>query len=547
MDVRPCYCPIKHTMTELEAAHQRITELEAELAAMKQEDAQLRAELAETKHLLKLLTNHIFGKKSEQTPPGWIQDFLLKNDEDEDAAQPAPTKEAKPKGGSKPGRKVRAAMLPEHLPTEEIILVPDEVKFAPSAYRHIGDDIVERLEATPRRVFRQRIIRQKYVQIEQPYAAPITAPVPMDVLPGSFLGPKLIIEFALGKYLYHLPLYRQAQALKHENDITLPLATLCDTMGRLADALEPVHKVMSAQMWASGYVQADLTPVRCLSGERAGGSFLGQMWVTAQVGGDVIYNWDQSKEALVAERIIPSTFTGLLQCDGGSEIECYLEGGLKRIKPPPKERILRLGCWTHVRRKFYEAAKTGSPEAHWILARINLLYRIERQAREAGLDAAARRALRQKRGPRVLQRIKARLDKLQSEGLLLPRSPVMKAVNYTQNQWPSLQHYIEHGIAEIDNNWVENAIRPCALGKKNWLFIGNVAAGQRSAILYSILGSCQRRGLNPRDYLSWLFERLPTATSHSIHQLTPAAYREFLSNQPKAAAIAVVAEQVKVA
>jgi len=541
-------------MTELEAAYQRIAELEAELAAVKKENAELRAELAatktelaETKHLLKLLTNHIFGKKSEQTPPGWIQDFLLKNDDDEAAAEAPPTKEAKAKGGSKPGRKVRAALLPEHLPTEEIILVPDEVKFAPTAYRHIGDDIVERLEATPRRVFRQRIIRQKYVQIEQPYAAPITAPVPMDVLPGSFFGPKLIIEFALGKYLYHLPLYRQAQALKHENGITLPLATLCDTMGRLADALEPVHKIMAAQMWASGYVQADLTPVRCLSGEREGGSFLGQMWVTAQVGGDVIYNWDQSKEAIVAERIIPQSFTGLLQCDGGSEIECYLEGGRKRIKPPPKERILRLGCWAHVRRKFYQAAKAGSPEAQWILTRINILYRIERQAREAGLDTSVRRALRQKRGPRVLKRIKARLDKLLRDGVLLPRSPVMQAVNYTLNQWASLQHYIEHGQAEIDNNWVENAIRPCAVGKKNWLFIGNVAAGQRSAILYSILGSCLRRGLSPRDYLSWLFERLPTATVPTITQLTPTAYREFLSKQPKVEAKPAAAEQVKVA
>ena len=138
MDVQPCYCLINHTITELEAAHLRIAELEAELTKMKQENAQLRAELAETKHLLRLLTNHIFGKKSEQTPPGWIQDFLLKNDEEEDAEQPAPAKEAKPKGGSKPGRKVRAAMLPEHLPTEEIILVPDEVKFAPEAYRHLA-------------------------------------------------------------------------------------------------------------------------------------------------------------------------------------------------------------------------------------------------------------------------------------------------------------------------------------------------------------------------------------------------------------------------
>lgn len=514
-------------MTELEAAHKRIAELEAELAATK-------AELAETQHLLKQLTNHIFGKKTEKTPPAWIQGFLLKDEQDEqsgDAQGEQHTKPAKPKGGSKPGRKVRSALLPEDLPTQDTILEPEEVNFAPQKYRCIGEDVVERLEVTPRSVYRQRIIRRKYVLIEQPYAAPITAPVPMDVLPGSFYGPRLIIEFALGKYLYHLPLYRQAQALKHEHNITLPLATLCDTMGRLADALAPVHQVMAAQMWASGYVQIDLTPVRCLSGEREGGSFLGQMWVAAEVGGDVIYNWDQSKEALVAERIIPKEFNGLLQCDGGSEIECYLEGGIKRVKPPPKDRILRLGCWAHVRRKFFQAAKAGSPQAKWIVKRINILYRIERRAREAGMDAPTRQAHRQKRSTRVLTRIKSRLAKLQQEGLLLPRSPVMQAINYTQGQWASLEHYVAHGRAEIDNNWVENAIRPCAIGKKNWLFIGNVAAGQRSAILYSILGSCLRRSLNPREYLTWLFEHLPTATNQTIAQLTPASYAKHRTDQ----------------
>jgi transposase len=253
------------------------------------------------------------------------------------------------------------------------------------------------------------------------------------------------------------------------------------------------------------------------------------MWVAAEVEGDVIYNWDETKEALVAERIIPLLFKGLLQCDGGSEIECYLEGGKARVKPPPKERIIRLGCWAHVRRKFFQAAQDGCLQAKWLLKRINLLYRIERVAREAGMDTPTRQALRQKRSRRVLKRLKTRLDKLQCEGLLLPRSPVMKAVTYTLGQWESLQHYIDHGVAEIDNNWVENAIRPCAVGKKNWLFIGNVAAGQRAAILYSILGSCLRRGLNPRAYLMWLFERLPTATTKTITQLTPAAYTKCLA------------------
>jgi transposase len=124
----------------------------------------------------------------------------------------------------------------------------------------------------------------------------------------------------------------------------------------------------------------------------------------------------------------------------------------------------------------------------------------------------------------------------------------MHRPNYTQNQWVSLQHYLDHGIAEIDNNCVENPIRPCAIGKENWLFLGNVAACQRSAILYSILGSCLRRGLNPRDYLSWLFEHLPTAANQTLRELTPAAYTEFLAKHTPAqpAANEPAGEQEKV-
>lgn len=539
--------PFRTRMSELEIACQRLAQQDAELTELRQENEVLRAELAKTKaeltvtrYQLRMLANHVFGKKSEKTPPEWAQGFLLENEGDEASPEAAPAKETKPRGGSKKGRKVRAALLPDDLPVEEVILVPDEVRLAPEAYRHFGDDVVERIEITPRRVFKQRLIRRNYSLIAQPFAAPITAPLPMDVLPGSFLGPKLVIELALGKYLYHLPLYRQAQALKYENGIILPLATLCDTMGRLAEALEPIYKIMMRQLWASQYVQIDLTPVRCLSGEREGGSFLGQMWVTAEVGGDVIYNWDQSKAALVAERLIPAGFTGLLQCDGGSEIACYLEGGLKRHQspdplappePPPKVRIKRLGCWAHVRRKYFQAAKAGNKLAQWILKRINLLYRIERIAREAGMDAPTRQALRQKRSRRVLQRIKAKIEQAQHTGLLLPSSPVMKAIHYNLNQWESLEHYLDHGHAEIDNNGVENAIRPSAVGKKNWLFIGNVAAGQRSAILYSIIGSCLRRGLSPRDYLHWLFERLPNATTENLLELPPAACAAMLVKQ----------------
>lgn len=276
----------------------------------------------------------------------------------------------------------------------------------------------------------------------------------------------------------------------------------------------------------------DLTPVRCLSREHSGGSFLGQMWVSAVPGGDVLYTWDQSKAAAVAERIVPEGWRGLLQTDGGSELGCYLRGGKSRNKPPPG--ITRAACWAHVRRKFFEAAKAGCPRSARLLKIINVIYRIEGVARTAGLTAAERACLRARRSARVLCGLRRRIDVVIRDER--PRSPAAKACLYAKGQWPGLLTYLRHGEVEIDNNSVENAIRPCALGKKNYLFIGDVGAGQRSAVFYSLLGSCLRRGLNPREYLHWLFERLPVTMPVDHHQLTPAAYAAAL--QPAAALIA---------
>ena len=290
----------------------------------------------------------------------------------------------------------------------------------------------------------------------------------------------------------------------------------------------------------------DLTPVRCLSRERDGGSFMGQMCVTAAVGGDVIYTWDESNAAAVAERIVPAGWRGLLQTDGGSELGCYLRGGKGRERPPPD--IIRAACRAHARRKFDQAAEAGCALSARLLKIINVLYRIEGHARAQRLTPAERGLLRQRRARRVLRGLRRRMDAVIRDER--PQSPAAKACLYTRGQWDGLLVYLEHGAVELDNNSVENAIClsrrptapspcgplsravsapargfgcPCALGKKNYLFIGDVGAGQRSATLYSLVGSCLRRGLNPREYLHWLFARLPHATNLTVHTLTPAA------------------------
>ncbi|MEI6535675.1 MAG: IS66 family transposase [Verrucomicrobiaceae bacterium] len=480
-----------------------------------------------------MFTRQIFGQKTEQTrvPVPGQSEFTL-DTQVSDAAQTnaengeietapiQPAQPAKKKGGSQKGRKTRAQLLPDHLPVEQTEIIPVAVQQAPEQYRRIGEEVVDKLERTPAKVIILRLVRPKYVKIDEPYSAPIIAPKPPALIEGGFFGNEMLLDLALGKYLYHQPLYRQAKAYEWESGVILSAATMCQAIAQVSELVAPIVREMSLRMWQTNYVQIDLTPVRCLSKEHAGGSFLGQMWVTAAVGGDVIYTWDQSKEAIVAERIIPEDYAGKLQCDGGSEILCYLKGGKSRKKPPPD--ILRFACWAHVRRKFETAAKSGCPHAKRIMKIINVLYRIEHDASKAGLSPAARQELRNKRARRVLTGLHRRL--LAIFASVRPRSAVGAACSYTLNQWSDLLRYVEHGEVEIDNNWVENAIRPCALGKKNYLFIGDVGAGQRSANLYSLMGSCLRRGINPRNYLRWVFEKLPGATNQTVSTLTPAAY-----------------------
>ena len=490
-------------------------------ASLQKENETLKEQLAETQRQLDLLVRHVFGKRSEQTPPPVNpaqMDLALEAENAAiESAPPAPA--AKPKGGSRRGRKVRGALLPENLPVEETVLIPPAVQAAPEQWRRIGEQTSERLERIPGRLIRQRLVRPVYVSIAQPYAAPVSAPAPPHIIEGGMLGLHFMTALVLGKYLHHQPLYRQAKALEWESGAKLSAATLCQTIARLADAAGPVVRCMARAMWQGGYVQLDLTPVRCLSREHAGGSFLGQMWVSAVPGGDVHYTWDKSKEALVAERIIPEDWKGLLQTDGGSELGCYLRGGKARGKPPD---IRRAACWAHARRKYFEAAKAGCRRSARLLKIINLLYRIENHARTAGMNAAQRAALRQRRSARVLRGLRRRIERIIREER--PQSPVAKACLYTKGQWEGLQTFLKHGEVEIDNNSVENAIRTCALGKKNYLFIGDVGAGERSAVFYSLLGSCLRRGINPHDYLHWLFTRLPVTLPKDHPSLTPAAY-----------------------
>ncbi|HTR40785.1 MAG TPA: IS66 family transposase, partial [Pseudomonadales bacterium] len=319
----------------------------------------------------------------------------------------------------------------------------------------------------------------------------------------------------VGKYCDHLPLYRQEQIFAQRHKINLSRQTLARWVELSADWLRPIYEHIRTGVLAGGYMQVDETPIDYLEPGN-GKTKQGYFWTFNRPGGDGFYHWQTSRAALCLDNIIPLTFSGTLQCDGYSAYPSFVKGRGQTIK--------LAGCWAHVRRKFYEALEQSPKVAGWLLRQIQHLYQIEAVLRKHRAGPRLREAMRASQSRPLVERLQRALVRLKSSGRYLPQSLLSQAIDYTLGQWPTLEVFLKDGRIEIDNNLVENAIRPTAIGKKNWLFIGDADAGQRSAIIYTVIENCRRRGLDPFKYLRDVLTCLPNMTNHQIPTVTPAAW-----------------------
>jgi hypothetical protein len=266
---------------------------------------------------------------------------------------------------------------------------------------------------------------------------------------------------------------------------------------------------------AGGYVQVDETPVNYLEPGH-GRARQGYLWTGSRPGGDVFFRWETSRATACLDRVIPVNFTGTLQCDGYGAYRAFANGRAGTIA--------LAGCWAHVRRKFYEAIESSPKIAGWIVRQIQHLYQVEAGLREHRAGPKLRAAVRAHQSRPIVERLQRALVKLKTSGRHLPQSPLAGAIEYSLGLWNTLTVYLADGRVEIDNNLVENAIRPTAIGKKNWLFMGDADAGERGAILYTLIESCRRRGIDPYTYLKDVLTRLPKMTNHQVPDVIPAAW-----------------------
>jgi transposase len=491
---------------------QLLAELQARgerLAALEKENALLRQKID-------LLVRKLFGAAtSEKLDPAQLL-LLLQGSEEPPGKSEEPVEAVVPRRSTGPSpRRERAPRLPEHLPVIEEVIEPAPVRAQPELWRRIGEEVSERLDYEPARFLRRRTVRPKYVQRGLIDAVPVVAPLPDSLLERSLVSPGLLAQIVVSKYCDHLPLYRQEAIYWSRHQVWLPRQTMAEWMGLAADWLKPIYECLRKEVLAGGYVQVDETPIRYLAPGH-GKTKLGYLWTCHAPRGDVVFHWETSRAAACLEKIIPADFTGTIQCDGYEAYDCFAKGR--------GEKIVLAACLAHVRRKFYDARETAPKVAGWFLKHFANLYQLEERLRQTRAGPNRRAAERASWSRPIMARLHRALVRLTTARRFLPQSLMGKAISYALGQWTSLQHFLDNGRLEIDNNLVENAIRPTAVGKKNWLFFGEAEAGERSAILYTIIESCRRREIDPFAYLRDVFTRLPSSTNWQVPQLTPQAW-----------------------
>lgn len=388
--------------------------------------------------------------------------------------------------------------LPDHLERREQVIEPTADI---ALLKKIGEEVTEELEYEPGKLFVNKIIRPKYAKPGG--EGVIIAPMIERPLPKAIAGPGLLAQVVIDKYIDHLPLHRQMERFKRDG-VNIAYSTLTDMVSGTCSLILPLYESLKQHVLSCDYLHADETPIKVLDKDKKGQTHRGFFWVYhSSIEKLVLFDYQPGRGREGPVQILQN-FKGFLQTDGYSVYNFFKE----------KEDITVLHCMAHARRMFYEAQANDADRSTYALAQFANLYAIERSIKEQQLQHEQVLELRQQKAVPVLQS----MGKWMKEHYLqtLPKSTIGKALGYCIERWDELSIYATDGKLNIDNNPVENSIRPVAIGRKNYLFAGSHDAAQRSAMLYSLLGTCKLNGINP---FIWLRETLRNIASHPINKI----------------------------
>lgn len=487
----------------------------------------LQGVIRQQQHQLEGLIKRLYGRSSEKLDPSQLlmQELILEADKNgvlkaEDAIIPMVETKVSAHARRHHGRQA----LPEHLPRVEHVLdikAQDKSCGCGKGLVHIGDDITERVDYQPSSLIVNRYVRPKYACADSQcdgcgVKQHMTPEGPIDRCEADA---GLLAHVIEEKYEHYNPLFRQELRFGRQG-VEISRQTMADWMAGCAIALGPLYKRMKEKILQYDIVLNADTPVDMRDGPMPGIQ-TARMWAT--VGGEgfkyTLYNFttDRCKEG-------PLEF--FKDYEGYFMSDAY--AGYGRLgKPPTKEEVTahivtHLSCWAHARRYFVDAQKTSPRAAGEVLVLIAKLYDVEAQGKH--LIPQARLALRWKESAPLLERIKKKLEDHMPGHL--PQSPMRQAINYTLGLWTELNVYLQDGRLPIDNNLAENAIRPIALGRKNWLFVGSEAGGHTAAVLMTFTATCRKNKINTWEYLKDVLQRIQAHPASRLDELLPDRWQE---------------------
>ena len=393
--------------------------------------------------------------------------------------------------------------LPETLRREEITIEPAEDT---SDCKKMGEEITEVLEYEPGELFVKKYVRVKYAKPQN--LGVLIGQLPARPLDKAMAGPGLLAQIIIDKYADHLPLYRQMQRFER-NGFKMPYSTLTDWVSGTCRLILPLYEALKAEVLTSNYLHADETPIKVLDKDKKAGTHRGYYWVYQDSIKKIVFFDYQESRGREGPTGILEDFEGYLQTDGYSVYEIF----------DKRKQITLMHCMAHARRMFNDALDNDKERSDYALKQIQQLYAIERICKEESLNFAEIREVRQQKSVPLLESLaKWMRDEYMQ---VTPKSAIGKALAYSLERWSKLSLYTENGMLNIDNNPVENSIRPVALGRKNYLFAGSHEAAQRSAMLYSLLGTCKMHGVEPYTWLRNTLEKIATHPINRIKELLP--------------------------
>ena len=459
--------------------------------------------------------NQLFGKKGERfvNPQDAQQlcfegfDQLVSVPEKKKVVSAHERTKRKPNGQDK-------ITLPADLPIERLVLdIPEEAKVCPETDAQlvkIGEEVTSKLAHKPGSFFIRQIIRPKYALPQKSEGGVLTADLPESLLTRCQADESLLAEILVRKFGDHLPLYRQSEIMAREG-VNISRQILCQWVLRAGTALKPLYNEMLSHILKSNNIFYDESPVKMLSPGK-GKTHQAYMWVI--VGGKTvnpgyrIYDFCTNRCHENAAKMLVG-YTGVLHSDKYGAYEALAN----------KKQLIWCPCWAHIRRKFIEAENGAPSFRNWVLRQIRYLYMLERVAWARSEDERLR-IRQEKETPIIDELIKAIKSKL-VDGKILPKSKFREALGYFCGLIPYLKSYTLHAWAKIDNNVAERAVRPLAIGRKNWLFVGNEDGGEAAAIIMSLIQSCRALDVNPREYLENVMRRLMSHSSQKLYELLP--------------------------